>query len=220
MSRALIKKLILILILITAFAYIESAIVIYLRHIYYPEGFHFPIKRHYDYILTVEFIREMATLVILTSLSVLFSKSFWEGFGYFLVMFGLWDIFFYIFLKLAINWPATIFDWDILFLIPLPWIGPVISAVSISLIMIIMGCIIIQLFERGYIVKPTLIHWILVMAGNVLILFSFMHDIDAAFHEKYPKPYLYEFLVIGEGLYIIAFVLLYKRTIRFKDGKI
>ena len=40
--------------------------------------------------------------------------------------FGIWDIFYYVFLKIIYDWPKSLFDWDILFLIPLPWWGPVI----------------------------------------------------------------------------------------------
>jgi hypothetical protein len=253
------KKLFYILILIAAFAYIEAAIVVYLRHIYYPEGFHFPLRRHYDYILTIEVIREFSTLVILVTLSALFStapsarglaplsqdnivsawglaplsrisEKFWHGFGYFLYMFGLWDIFFYIWLKTTINWPVSIFDWDVLFLIPIPWLGPVIAPVSLSAIMIVIGVLIIRLFEKGYsplpggvpaasragwvTFKPGLIHWLMVLLGCGFILYSFINDWDAMSFEKYPKPYRYEFLVIGELLLIIPFVLLYRSVTR------
>lgn len=207
------KRLFYILITIAAFAYIEAAIVIYLRHIYYPEGFHFPLRRHYDYVLTVEVIRELATLVILITLSLLFSKKFWSGFGYFLYMFGLWDIFFYIWLKAAINWPPSIFEWDVLFLLPMPWLGPVIAPVSLSVIMIVIGMLILRLFEKGYDFKPRLIHWVPVLLGCGFILYSFMNDWDAMFFEKYPEPYRYELLITGEVLLIFPFILLYKKSI-------
>jgi hypothetical protein len=213
MSSELRKKLLWLLILTVAFAYVEAAIVVYLRHIYYPEGFRFPIKRHYDYILTIEFIREFATLIILVSAGVLLSKKFWEGFAYFLMMFGTWDIFFYLWLKLTVNWPASIFDWDILFLIPMPWLGPVIAPVSLSLIMIAVGYLMLKLFGKGYDVRPVFLHWSLVLIGCAFILFSFMNDFDAAFFEKYPKPYRYEFLIIGEIFLALSFFLLNRKTI-------
>lgn len=214
MGNSLTKKLFWFVILTAAFAYIESAIVIYLRHIYYPEGFHFPLRRHYDYILTVEVIRELATLIIMVSAGALMGKKFWERFGYFLIMFGVWDIFFYIWLKLAINWPASIFDWDVLFLIPMPWLAPIIAPVSLSLIMIVIGYLIVKLFAIGYDVRPGFTHWTIVLAGCAFILYSFMNDFDAAFFAKYPKPYHYEFLIIGEILLIVPFFFLYKRNIK------
>lgn len=211
------KKLIWLIILAVAFAYIEAAIVIYLRHIYYPEGFGFPLKLRRDYILAIEILREFATLVILVSVGILLSRKFWEGFAYFLIMFGVWDIFFYAWLKLLINWPAGIFEWDVLFLIPMPWIAPVIAPVSLSLIMIIIGVMIVKLFDKGHNVMPGLMHWILVLIGCGFIFYSFMNDFEAAFFQKYPRVYHYEFLVVGEVLLMFSFYLLYKKV--FKDSK-
>jgi len=223
-----IRKLFWVIVVIAGFAYIEAAVVIYLRHIYYPEGFHFPLKRHYDYILTIEVMREFSTLAILVGLSAVLAGSrnspavleravrgakFWLGFGYFVFMFGLWDILFYLWLKAAINWPASISDWDVLFLIPMPWLGPVIAPVSLSAIMILIGVFIVRLFEKGYDLKPGLIHWGIVLLGCGFILYSFMNDWDAMFFEKYPKPYRYELLIVGELLLIIPFILLYRKSI-------
>jgi hypothetical protein len=215
------KKLFWLIILAVAFAYIEAAIVIYLRHIYYPEGFGFPLKLRKDYILAVEVMREFATLVILVSAGILLSKKFWEGFAYFLIMFGVWDIFFYVWLKLLIGWPGSIFEWDVLFLIPMPWIAPVIAPVSLSLIMVVIGVMIVRLFDKGYNVLPGLMHWVIVLIGCGFIFYSFMNDFDAAFFQKIPRPFHYEMLIVGEILLIISFYLLYKKVIqRLKDSKI
>jgi hypothetical protein len=53
--------------------------------------------------------------------------------------FGVWDIFYYVFLKVLTGWPHSLMDWDILFLLPLPWWGPVIAPVSIAVLMILWG---------------------------------------------------------------------------------
>ena len=37
------------------------------------------------------------------------------------------------------DWPKSLFDWDILFLLPLPWWGPVLAPVCIALLMIVGG---------------------------------------------------------------------------------
>ncbi len=118
MNKSLNKKILIVFLFGIAFAYIEAAVVAYLRTIYYPTGFHFPLVMHYDRNLTIEFFREFATLVILVSSGWLLSRKFWEGFGYFLIIFGVWDIFYYVWLKVIIDWPAAVSDPDILFLIP------------------------------------------------------------------------------------------------------
>jgi hypothetical protein len=216
MKKSFFVKILLVFLFGIAFAYVEAAVVAYLRTIYYPAGFHFPLVMRYDRNLTIEFFREFATLVILFSSSVLLSRKFWEGFGYFVIIFGVWDIFYYVWLKVTIGWPASVFDPDVLFLIPMPWIGPVLSAVLISLTMIIIGIDITRLFDKGYNVKPGLMHWVLVLIGSVLILYSFMSDWGAAFFQKYPKPYNWFLLAGGLILFISAHIHLHKRTIRSK----
>jgi hypothetical protein len=204
MDKRLSKKIFVVFLFGIAFAYIEAAVVAYLRSIYYPSGFHFPLEMHYDRNLTIEFFREFATLVILLTSSWLLSRKFWEGFGYFLIIFGVWDIFYYVWLKVTINWPASFLDPDVLFLIPMPWIGPVLSAILISLTMIVIGIDILKLFEKEYDVKPKLMHWVMVSAGSVIILYSFMNDFEAAFFQKYPKPYKWYLLAVGLVLFIAA----------------
>jgi hypothetical protein len=214
MEKKFYKKIILVCIFTIAFAWVEASVVAYLRAIYYPQGFQFPIKRHYDIYLVIEFIREFATIVIMLSISSLLSKKFWEGFGYFLIVFGVWDVFYYIWLKAAINWPASIWEPDILFLIPIPWIGPVLAPVLVSLVMIAIGIDITKLFNKGFNVKPRLKYWIAVIIGSLILLYSFMSDIDAAFYETYPKPYNWFLLVIALALFASAYLSLHRETIR------
>ncbi len=214
MEKNLNKKIIVVFLFGIAFAYIEAAVVAYLRTIYYPSGFNFPLVMHYDRNLVIEFFRELATLIILISSGWLLSKKFWEGFAYFLIIFGVWDIFYYVWLKVTIYWPASVLDPDVLFLIPMPWIGPVLSAVLISLTMIIIGIDILKLFEKGYNIKPRMMHWVMVLIGSALVLYSYMNDFDASFFQKYPKPYKWYLLILGIALYIAAHVHLHKNTVK------
>lgn len=120
------RKLIILLYLVfgIAMAYLESAIVVYLRLLYYPDGFYFPMK---TIPLTVAFIevgREAATLVMLWFAAQMSRRQFKEKFALFIFTFGVWDIFYYAWLKIFLNWPKGMFDWDILFLIPVPWAAP------------------------------------------------------------------------------------------------
>src|SRR5215212_2780275 len=87
----------------------------------------------------VELAREAATLVMLLAVGMLAGRSARTRLGYSAIAFGVWDIFYYVFLKLIYDWPKSLFDWDILFLLPLPWWGPVLAPVSIALLMIAWG---------------------------------------------------------------------------------
>jgi len=108
-----------------AFGYIEASVVVYLRKIYYPEGFLFPVVIAEIRIAIVEIIRELATLIIMWTTVSLAYERVQSRMAAFMVLFGIWDIFYYIFLKVLLNWPEGPGSWDLLFLIPVPWVGPV-----------------------------------------------------------------------------------------------
>ena len=92
----------------------------------------------------VELWREAATLVMIATLGVLAGRTWRQRAGYAAIAFGVWDIFYYVFLRLISGWPRTLLDWDILFLLPLPWWGPVLAPVSIALVMILSGTLATQ----------------------------------------------------------------------------
>jgi hypothetical protein len=209
-----IGKIIWVSILSIAMAFVESAVVVYLRAIYYPEGFSFPLTHAIDGLIRTELLREAATIFMLLSVSILAARKLWERFAYFLLCFSVWDIFYYVWLKALLDWPATLFEWDVLFLIPIPWIGPVIAPVSVSLLMVLFSLIIIDAFKRGYDFRPTLISKILALSGCVVILYSFMRDTGAALHQQPPQPYLYELLIAGILFFAASFIISYLKTVR------
>lgn len=205
----LISKLLWLTIFAIAMAFIESAVVVYLRAIFYPDGFKFPLKAIMDHKIVIEVFREAATLFMLLSVTFLAGKTRWERFAYFMFSFGVWDVFYYIWLKVLLNWPESLFDWDILFLIPVPWISPVIAPVSVSLLMIIFSILIARSIHKGFGFSPKLLSGILALSGITLILYSFMHDVNATLLQHMPKPYHYDFLIIGDSLFIVAFLIAY-----------
>jgi hypothetical protein len=131
-----------------AFGYIEAAVVVYLRRIFHPEGFTFPLISFMigsvnQKILLTEVGREASTLVIILTSAWLFGKNLQQRVAYFLTIFAVWDIFYYIWIKVLLNWPESIMDWDILFLIPISWAGPVLAPVLVSVVMLIFAGIIL-----------------------------------------------------------------------------
>jgi hypothetical protein len=191
----------------TAFAFVESSVVVYLRAIYYPDRFTFPLKLISDHHLIVELVREAATIVMLAVVGILAGSKPWEKFAYFLVAFGVWDIFYYIWLKVALDWPSAFTDWDILFLIPLPWIGPVIAPVAISFIMITCGSLIVIRVAKGQYFHPSIMSWVLASCGTIIFIYSFMSDIGATLGGQLPAPYGYWFLVAGVVLYVLSYII-------------
>jgi len=171
------NKALIVTIFAIAMAFLETAVVIYLRKIYYPAGFDFPLKGFIEpNILAIEWVREFATIVMLLAIGYLAGKKLSEKFAYFILAFGIWDIFYYIFLKMALNWPSSFLTWDLLFLIPLPWIGPVLTPVIISIIMICASIFIIKSGESGKTVKLKLVDWFLLTFSIALILYTWLVD--------------------------------------------
>jgi len=208
-----------VLLFAVAFAFVEATVVIYLRDLYYPEGFTLPLKLAANQHIAVEVAREAATLAMLATVGILAGSTRWQRAGFFMLAFGVWDLFYYLWLKLVLDWPATLFDWDILFLIPLPWIGPVIAPVLISVLLIIAGLWIIRSEHRQGVFKPPKLAWALAGVATVVILISFMMDTNATLRFQMPEPYRYELLVVGLILYVAGMVLAFRRRKGGGEGR-
>lgn len=160
-----------------AMAWVESAVVFYLRTyidriVPYQAN---PLPKVGDF-GPVELMREFATLVMLFTVGVLAGRNWRARFGYAFLAFGVWDIFYYVFLKVMCDWPQTLFDWDILFLIPLPWWGPVLAPMLIAMLMIVWGTLASQ-FETSIPVNISIIGaWTLSFLGCLMALRIFMND--------------------------------------------
>jgi hypothetical protein len=155
-------------------AWVEAASVFYIRalvdRIEPYQANPLPIDDALGY---VELWREAATLVMIATLAMLAGRTLRHRVGYAALAFGTWDIFYYVFLRLMSGWPKTLLDWDILFLLPLPWWGPVIAPVSIALLMILWGTVATQSRDSAADARWA---WALGSAGVVLALAVFMSD--------------------------------------------
>src|SRR5262245_35290645 len=158
-------------------AWLESATVYYLRTLvdriepYQPNPL--PIQGTLG---QVELVREAATLVMLLTVGILAGRTWRARWGYAAVAFGVWDIFYYVFLRVMTGWPRSVFDWDVLFLLPLPWWGPVVAPVSIAVLMIMWGTIVTRPREGRASNPLTVKLWCLSAIGTALALYVFMAD--------------------------------------------
>jgi len=155
-----------------AMAYLESAVVVYLRGMYGIEDLVRDINFQIDAYTYIEIGREAATIIMLALIASLAGRSRQKKIGYFFLSFGIWDIFYYIWLYIFIHWPKSLFEWDILFLIPLPWWGPVITPILISILLIVIGYLLIT---ESYF-KITIFSWIVFFVSILVILYTFMAD--------------------------------------------
>ncbi|MCX8055988.1 MAG: hypothetical protein N3F03_00075, partial [Ignavibacteria bacterium] len=159
-----------------AFGLLEAIVVVYLRKIYYPNGFSFPLTILEPEMIKVEVVREITTIVMLATFGWILGKKFGERFSFFIFTFGVWDIFYYIGLKLFLNWPENLFTWDVLFLIPITWISPVLAPVICSIGMIVIALIYIYLKDKNYQIKFSNLTLILISLGVIIIIYTFIYD--------------------------------------------
>lgn len=166
------KNLIFVGIFAIAMAYLESAVVVYLRAMYGIEDLLRDTPLLADSYTIIEIGREAATLVMLIIIGLIAGNTWQKKIGYFVFAFGVWDIFYYIWLFLFIQWPKSLFEWDILFLIPLPWWGPVITPIIISIFLILISYLLIIDFK----LKIKSLDWVVFYLSIIIILYTFMED--------------------------------------------
>jgi len=173
-----------------AMAQLEAAVVVYLRTIFYPDGFEFPLVIIEDHVAAIEVGREAATVLMFLALAKLYSAGDrWRQYAAFLWAFGLWDILYYLWLWVMLRWLSSLLEFDVLFLIPLPWIGPVLAPVLISLVMMGAGWAILSLRDRELPVLVTKMEWAITVGGAISLIVLFMSDAESVVAGDMPRPF-------------------------------
>jgi len=124
-----------------AFGVIEAAAVVYLRATtpHDPTVVRFPLVLTAENLVSVEIVREACTLIVLGAVAWIAARRWADLVGAFLLMFGVWDLTYYAVLRLVIGWPDGVSNWDLLFLIPLPWVAPVWAPATVAAIFVAAG---------------------------------------------------------------------------------
>jgi len=192
-----------------AMAYLESAVVVYLRAMYGIKDLLRDINLTPDVYTFIEIGREAATIIMLALVALLAGSNWQKKIGYFFLSFGVWDIFYYIWLYIFIQWPTSLLEWDILFLIPLPWWGPVIAPILISILLISIGFLLINDIKF----KVTRIDWMLFILSIIIILCSFVEDSiwiifskEGNFYEIRPTSFNWILFIIPFLVWVITSV--------------
>lgn len=175
-NSPLLRTVLLLTFFSIAMGFLEAAVVIYLRELYYPKGFNFPLAPISPTIALVEFLREAATVIMLLCIGIIAGKNKAERFSFFIFCFAVWDIIYYVVLKLFLNWPESFLTPDILFLIPIPWVGPVITPCIISVTMIVLTMIVVHYHQRNIIITINKREWFLLIFGALVLVVSFCWD--------------------------------------------
>lgn len=166
-----------------AFAWVESSVVVYLREIYFDGSFSFPIvvnwvdgKHVIDHLVRIELGREVATILMLVAVGCTAGKNPLQKFCFFMIAFGVWDVFYYVWLWVMTRWPEGVMTWDLLFFIPLPWVGPVLTPILIAVAMVTAGFLIIYYDEKITFIKFYWYDWVVELGCGVMMIVAFCWD--------------------------------------------
>ena len=123
--------------------------------------------------------------------------------------FGFWDILYYVFLRIMSGWPSSLFDWDILFLLPVPWWGPVLAPVAIAALMIVWGTAATQWQGRRPSMRFARVSWGVSCTGILLALTVFMADAIRALPGGFDAvrevlPTVFNWPLFGAALLLMA----------------
>jgi len=186
-----------------AMALLESAVVVYLqRALGIDPRALFPLQ---DPAITgdlalIEVGREAATLVMLGAVGWLAGRSGLERLAWTAVAFGIWDIFYYAWLWAFIGWPSSPGTWDLLFLIPVPWTGPVWAPVTISLALVGYGLAAARRIRAGLPVRAGRAQVAVGIAGGLVVVVSFTLDAGRILAGGVPDAFAWPVFAAGLGL--------------------
>jgi len=194
--------------------FLEVAVVVYLRELYYPGGFLFPVAPMPARVALVEVAREAATLLMLLSVAFLAGRGAWDRFFVFGFLFGVWDLVYYAGLRIVLGWPESLFTWDLLFLIPVPWLAPVFYPVLVSFLLIVGFATHERLASRGRELRPTTGGLLIASAGALAIVVSFCWRFRDVIEERVPGSFPGWMFWPGLAVATLPFVLATRRALR------
>lgn len=161
-----------------AMGYLEAAVVVYLRAAL--ELLPGAVPAHdpdtFGTFEAIEIARELATLVMIAAVGWLVGRSRLERLAWAAVVFGLWDIVYYLGLRLAIGWPSAFDTWDVLFLVPMPWVGPVWAPIVVSAALVGFGLAATRRVRAEEDIAVGTRRAIAALGGGGLVIVSFIVD--------------------------------------------
>jgi hypothetical protein len=206
------------------FGFVEAAVVVDLRAILGPSVARIagrssddlfamiPFDRHANddptaaRLMRIEVLREAATLFLLAGVGMAAGRSSIGRFSGFVMGFGVWDLTYYVFLKLLIGWPASVWTWDVLFLIPVPWAAPVLAPAIVAATMVLAGSIAIAEEAAGRPFRVSRWDWLAIIAGGVILISSFCWDWRHIVAGGVPNAFPWLVFSIGEIIGFGGFV--------------
>jgi hypothetical protein len=96
------------------------------------------------------------------------------------------------------GWPRSLGDWDILFLIPVPWVAPVWTPVLIAMLFIVCGSYLYLTPDRER--RYLWLDWGIFVASALIIIASFVRESSAAVDHRIPESFPIALYALGVAL--------------------
>lgn len=192
-----------------AMAYVESAVVVDLQRALAGQvGAILPLRPidQADGLIAIEVGREAATMVMIATVGVLAGRSWLERLAWSAVVFGIWDIGYYGWLYVFSGWPPTLGTLDILFLLPVPWVGPVWSPIVVSLALVVVGFVAARMLRAGERLAVSRRHAVAGVGGGLLVVLSYTLDAGRLLDGGLPGPYPWPIFALGMAVALAAAV--------------
>jgi hypothetical protein len=157
-------------------------------------------------LMRIETLREAATLLMLAGAGMAAGRTFLQRFAAFLVAFGVWDLCYYLFLKVLLGWPASVWTWDVLFLIPVPWAAPVFAPVAVAAPMVITGSAVLFWEANGCPFRVTRWQWAAVCGGGAILVLAFCWDWRNVAAGGLPDSFPWPIFLVGETIALGGFL--------------
>lgn len=198
-----------------SFGYVEASVVVYLRTLGTPvrAAAGLPVRDLFPLLrldqlpptmlqlLRVEIGREAATLLMIAGVACTAMANRGrlrsEWLGAFLLAFGVWDLTFYGWLRVFIGWPPSLLTWDILFLLPVPWVAPVLAPAIVAATMSVFGAL---LLLRDRLARGGWLATLLLIGGSLVILGSFTFDWRTWMNGVAPASFPWAIFGLGEAV--------------------
>jgi hypothetical protein len=207
------------------FGYVEAAAVAYVRVGYQPihQRLHpdtaaddlFPLitldewaREGHPYVRQplLEVAREVGTLLVVALVAAGGARDVRQWFAGFVLAFGVWDVFYYLWLVVLIGWPRSLLDWDLVFAFPVPWSGPVLAPLLVAVTMIAAGVVFLWREAVGRPVRPRPVHWAAVLGGGLVAVVAFWWDWRNTLAGGVPNPFNWPLFAIGLGIGIAGYL--------------
>jgi hypothetical protein len=218
------RRLIVLVLFGTIFGYVEAAAVVYIRAVYEPIHRRlFPDRAPDDLFPAftqdqwsregpaslrspvLEVGRELGTVLLVALLAWGTSRGAAQGFASFMLAFGVWDLAYYVWLYALTGWPHSLWDQDLVFAAPLPWVGPVLAPVLVAAVMVVTAGIFFRREAAGRPVRPRRGHWVAVLAGGLAVMVAFWWDFRNILAGGVPGPFNWPLLAAGLAVGLAGF---------------